>query len=63
MKNRQELIQEMYKLYNGYDEAVKQFVDFANRCNDIKVLNAIVEAHRYNGNIRRVVKRKFKNNT
>ncbi len=62
MKNRQELIQEMYKLYNGYDEAVKQFVDFANRCNDIKVLNTIVEDHRYNGNIRRAVKRKFKNN-
>jgi hypothetical protein len=63
MKNRQELIQEMYKLYNGYDEAVKQFVDFANRCDDIKMLNTIVEAHRYNGKIRRVVKRKFKINT
>ena len=58
MKNKQELIQEMCKLYNGYDIAVKQFIDFANKCDDIKVLNTIVEAHRYNGRIRGIVKRK-----
>ena len=63
MKSKQELIQEMYKLYNGYDEAVKQFIDFANKCNDIKVLNTIVEVHKYNGKVRRIVKRKFKNNS
>lgn len=56
MKNKQELIQEMCNLYNGYNDVVKQFVDFANRCDDLKVLNTIVEAHRYNGNIRRRVK-------
>ena len=56
MKSKQELIQEMYKLYNGYNNVVEQFVDFTNKCDDLKVLNTIVEAHRYNGDIRRRVK-------
>lgn len=56
MKSKQELIQEMYNLYNGYNDVVKQFVDFTNKCDDLKVLNTIVEAHRYNGDIRRRVK-------
>ncbi len=56
MKDKQTLIQEMYNLYNGYNNIVEQFVNFANRCDDLKVLNTIVEAHRYNGGIRRRLK-------
>lgn len=56
MKDKQELIQEMYRLYNGYNIVVEQFVNFANRCDDLKVLNTIVKVHRCNGNIRRRVK-------
>jgi len=56
MKDKQKLIQEMYNLYNGYNNIVEQFVSFANICDDLKMLNAIVETHRYNGDIRRRLK-------
>lgn len=60
MKNKQQLIQEMCEMYPTNQKIKDEFIDFVNRHEDLVMLNAVVEAHRYNSALRRKMERRNK---
>lgn len=60
MKTKHQLIQEFCEMYPDNQSIKDDFIKFANGHDDLTILNAIVEAHRYNSALRRKMERRNK---